>query len=89
MNGDAKEIFDRIVTLETQMAERWNAHDERGEDLKIMINLQFENVKNIIQGKFKSLPCTERIRGCDKRFIMMWGVIIIMLGLIAKGVWAG
>ena len=89
MNGDAKEIYDRIGTLETQMEEKWKAQDQRSKDLLATINLQFENVKEIIKLQFVGLPCTERIKACDKRFLMMWAILIIILGVMAKGSWAG
>ena len=81
MNGDAKEIYERIVTLETMMVERWNAHDQRGRDL----------IK-LIEEKFLGLPCIARVKSTNREFRLVWTfitiIIIAMVGVSVKVLWA-
>ena len=81
MNGDAKEIYERIVTLETRMIERWNAHDQRGKDLT-----------RLIEEKFLGLPCRARVKATDKEFGLVWTfitiIIVAMIGVSIKVLWA-
>jgi len=78
MNGDAREIFDRIVALETQMIERWKAHELRSKDL-----IRF------IEEKFKVLPCKE----VNDKFKLVWTfitiIIVAVIGVSIKSLWAG
>lgn len=50
-NGELAEIRDRLTTLETQMSERWDAHDKRsGENwtaVKAEIHLLFKKMEQI------------------------------------------
>jgi hypothetical protein len=51
VNGELAEIRDRLTTLETQMTERWDAHDKRsGENwtqIKAEMHLLFKKMEQI------------------------------------------
>jgi len=80
MNGDAKEIFERIVTLETRMIERWDAHAVRSRDL-----IRF------IEEKFAGLPCKASVKSTDDNFRLVWTfitiIIVAIVGVSIKVIW--
>ena len=81
MNGDAKELYERIVILETRMMERWDAHALRSKDL-----IKF------IEEKFIALPCRARVKSTDDNFKLIWTfitiIIIAIIGVSVKVLWA-
>jgi len=78
LNGDLSEIRHRLTTLETQMIERWDAHDKRSDEnwgqVKTQSALLFHKVDQIyreqLEEKEKKIECArEELRDSEKRRI--------------------
>jgi len=91
MNGDAKEIYERIIKLETKMSERWNNHERRSQDLLKSIDRQFQGMRDLISEKFTALPCGERIKEVNGRFKLVWTfitiIIVALIGVSIRSLW--
>ena len=93
MNGQELKILEEklnaikyeVVEWKTRFEERWNAHDQRSDEIwkEIRTNISW------IMSKISILPCekhTERMKWHTKAITALWTVIII-LGLVRGSLW--
>ena len=78
---------DRLIALETETKIRWDNHSKRSEEIWGQIQGQIK----AIFCKLDKLQCQshkEKLNGIDKQMACFWGILIILIGCMAR-VWMG
>ena len=82
-----QEEHDKLIALEAETKVRWDNHAIRSEEIWEQIQ---EQIKAIFC-KLDGLQCqshAEKHRGHNKQMACFWGVLIILIGCMAKVFWA-
>lgn len=88
-------LNERLIKLETQAEERWNAHDLRASEMRAEISAGFAKIRentskifdlvNGVQIALGKLPCGERLRDFKNNRRIIWSIIAFG-GTISGGI---
>lgn len=82
LNKIASDFANRLVKLETQFNERWDAHDKRSDEIWKDIKSKIDRICN----RTNDLP--ERMKGMQTRISWLYfAFTIIVIGGIVLGLW--